>query len=147
MSLCCWLCRDDMWVKPVLRGWWSPSVAKPWLVTQYLHGDLRLLSLPVWVQAGLTAWHSMTYCRHLREGVTFQVSPSEAVCFLVCCAPLSSMFCVVWAVKEQVSIYKDDSTICPGTAQLSAQTHAQGGQKHVAPPASHCKWNSSSCIT
>ena len=92
-----------------------------------------------------TAWHIAGI---LGEGVTFQV-PQRSGLVLVGRAPLKSMFCVVWAVREQVSIYKDNSTICPGTAHLSAEkkhTRTRRSEECVSPPVNHCEGNSSSCV-
>lgn len=72
----------------------------PRLVTRCHDGDLHLLSLPVWVQAGLAAWHSMTYCRRLREGVTFLLFQPKVVWFDSAALHFVRTFCVVWAVRD-----------------------------------------------
>lgn len=72
----------------------------PRLVTRCHDGDLHLLSPPAWVQASLPAWHSMTYCRRLGEGVTFQLSQPKVVWFDSAALHFVRTFCVVWAVGD-----------------------------------------------
>lgn len=66
----------------------------------------------------------MTHCRHLRGNRVSRLVP-------VFGATLSSMFCVVWAVEQQASAYKDTRTVWGG-APVSENRNTGRSEKVTA---------------